>query len=141
MPPPPAPPPRSRARAPTTARCASRKRVCRCAGVPSSSVGLSLFEKLYRPKLHLVAALQVRGPDEIAEERVRPVRPRAELGVELARHEPGVVGQLDDLDQAAIRRQTAEDHPRLVHHLAVLVVELETVAVPLVHDLFAVGLV
>jgi hypothetical protein len=50
-----------------------------------------------------------------------------------------VVGELDDLDQPAVRREAAEDHPRLVHDLAVLVVELKAVAMPLVHDLFAVG--
>src|SRR5262249_34553011 len=41
-----------------------------------------------------------RGADEVAEERRRPRRAALELRVELARHEPRVVGQLDDFDQA-----------------------------------------
>src|SRR5437773_4354790 len=103
-----------------------------------SAGGLGLLQQLRGSKLHLVAALQERRLDEIAEKRMRPVRSRAELGMELAGHEPGVVGELDDLDQAAVRREPAEDHPGLAHHLAVLVVELEAVTMPLVDDLFPV---
>ena len=44
------------------------------------------------------AALE-RGADELAEERRRPRRARLELRVELARDEPRVIGQLDDLDE------------------------------------------
>jgi hypothetical protein len=33
---------------------------------------------------------------------MRPVRPAAELGMELARDEPRVVAQLDDLDEPAV---------------------------------------
>src|SRR5439155_685457 len=68
------------------------------------------------------AALQGGRAEEIAEQRARPVRPRAELGVELARHEPRVMGKLDDLDQSPVGRKTAEIHARLVHDLGVLVV-------------------
>src|SRR5581483_11973394 len=99
-------------------------------------VRLVLFQQLRRPQLHLVdAALQERRPHEIAEERVRPVGPRAELGVELARDEPGVARELDDLDEPSVGRQAAEYEPGLAQRLAVLVVELEAVAVALVHDL------
>jgi hypothetical protein len=31
------------------------------------------------------------------------------LGVELAAEEPGVVGELDDLDELAVRRQAGDD--------------------------------
>src|SRR5438094_4533190 len=88
--------------------------------------GLGLLQ-LRGTKLHLVAALQERRLDEIAEKRMRPVRSRAELGMELAGHEPGVVDELDDLDQTAVGREPAEDHPRLAHHLPAFVVELEAV--------------
>src|SRR3954453_4520088 len=37
-------------------------------------------------------------PDEVAEERLRPVRERLELGVVLAGHEPRMVGELDHLN-------------------------------------------
>ena len=39
------------------------------------------------------------GGDEVAEQRVGLGRLRLELGVELHGQEPGVVGQLDDLDE------------------------------------------
>src|SRR5205809_4806879 len=103
-----------------------------------SAGGLGFLQQLRGTKLHLVAAVQERRLDEIAEKRMRPVGSRAELRVELAGNEPGVVGELDDLDQAAVRREPAEDHPGLAHHLAVLVVELEAVTMPLVDDLFPV---
>ena len=47
------------------------------------------------------------GADEVAEQRVRPGRARLQLGVELAGHEPGMVGQLDDLPQPPVRGQAA----------------------------------
>src|SRR5438067_8468133 len=100
---------------------------------------LALFEQLRRPQLHLVdPALQEGGAHEVAEQRVRPVRSRAELRMELAGHEPRVAGQLDDLDQARVRRHPAEDQAGVTEHLTVLVVELEAVAVSLVHDLLPV---
>src|SRR6266542_3568023 len=47
-------------------------------------------------------------PDEIAEERMRPVRPALELWMRLGCHEPWMVAQLDVLDQPAVRRDAAE---------------------------------
>src|SRR5689334_6047755 len=41
--------------------------------------------------------------DKAGEQRVRTHRPRLELGMELAADEPGVVGELDHLDERAIR--------------------------------------
>src|SRR5712664_596688 len=113
-----------------------------CCSTRSLLVAFGLFEQLRGAELHLIdAALQESRTHEVAEQRVRAVRSRAKLGVELGRHEPGVVGQLDDLHQAPVRRHAAENHPRLTERLAVLVVELEAVAVALVHDLFTVSLV
>ena len=77
--------------------------------------------------------------DEFAEERVRPVRAAAELGVELDADEEGVVPQLHDLDEAAVRRDAAGDQPGLGQLLAVGVVELEAVAVAFATSSIAVG--
>src|ERR1051325_2507125 len=102
---------------------------------------LWLFQQLRRPELHLVAALEESSLDEILEQRVRSIGTGTELWVELARHEPRMIRQLDDLNQATVGRHAAEDHAVLVHHLAVLVVELEAVPVPLVDDLLPIRLV
>ena len=68
-----------------------------------------------RPRARASAA---GGADELPEERLRPGGPALELGVELRRAEPGVVGQLDDLDQATVGRPAAEDEARLLELLA-----------------------
>src|SRR5690242_4943248 len=44
-----------------------------------------------------------RRADEAREERVRTGGPRLELGMELAAHKPGMLGELDHLDQGAVR--------------------------------------
>jgi len=51
-----------------------------------------------------------------------------ELGVELHPHKPGMVAQLNDLDQSAIRRQTAENQAFGQEHLTIGVIELIPVA-------------
>src|SRR5712691_8951993 len=110
------------------------------AASPLSRLRLRLLQ-LRGAELHLVdPAGADGGGHEVPEQRVRPLRPAAELRVELAGDEPRVVGELDDLDEPAVGREAAEEHPGLMQHLAVLVVELEPVAVPLVHDLLAVCL-
>src|SRR5439155_6172232 len=81
-----------------------------------------------------------RRPDEPGEERMRPVGPAAELGMELAGHEPGVVLQLDDLDEAAVRRLAGHDHARGLERRTVVVLHLEAVAMALVDDLLTVRL-
>ena len=82
-----------------------------------------------------------RGADEAVEQRVRPLGAALELGVELARHEPGVI--------AAARRSRPGGRPATGRTgscpasssvRAVVVVDLEAVAVALVDDLLAVGL-
>src|SRR3989441_2533560 len=125
-----------------SSRCASKE------GIPLLCCSISVlgclgfFQQPRGTKLHLVdPALQERRPHEIAEQRVRTVRARAELRVELARDKPRVVGQLDDLDQASVGREPAEHHAPLAHHLTIFVVELEAMAVALVHDLLSIGLV
>jgi hypothetical protein len=52
-----------------------------------------------------------------------------------------VTRKLDDLDQPAVWRHAAEDHPRVAQRLAVFIVELEPVTVALVHHLFTICLV
>lgn len=54
-----------------------------------------------------------------------------ELGVELAADVPGVIAELNHLDELAIRRQAAQHHARGDESLAVGVVDLEAVAVAL----------
>jgi hypothetical protein len=81
--------------------------------------------------LAAVAGVLLGRRHEAAEDRVRAQRLGLELGVELDAHEEGVVGQLDDLDQAelgvdAARHQAAGDQA-----VAVGVVELVAVAVAL----------
>src|SRR5207302_9636386 len=101
-----------------------------------------LFNELRRTELHLVdAALEEGSTDEVAEKRVGPVGARAELGVELAGDKPGVPGELDYLNQPAVGRHTAENHSRFAERLTVLVIELESVTVALIHDLFPICLV
>ena len=77
----------------------------------------------------------MRRGHEPVEQRVRPFRPRLELGMELARHEPRVVLQLDDLDEPAVRRLAGQQHAGRLERRAVAVVDLEAVAVTLVDDL------
>ena len=86
-------------------------------------------------------ARSLGGADELAEERRGPGRPRLELRVELAGDEPRVVGELDDLDEPALLERPRDDEPRVDDLLAVVVVHLVAVAVPLVDDRLAVGLV
>ena len=80
------------------------------------------------------------GPHERREQRVRAVGTALELGVRLRADEERVVGQLDELHQPVVGRQARAHQPGLFELGAVLVVHLVAVAVPLVDDLFAVGL-
>src|SRR6187200_2376422 len=84
-------------------------------------------------------ALESRG-DELAEERRRARRARLELRMELARDEPRVVGELDDLDQSALLERPGHDEPGVDHPLSKLVVHLVAVAVSLVDDRLGVRL-
>src|SRR4029077_4749890 len=95
-------------------------------GTPVSLVEFPFVQQLCWSEFHLVdATLQERRTHEIAEQRVRTVGSRSKLGMELCRHEPRVIRQLDDFHEAPVGRHAAEDHPSLSERFAVLVVELE----------------
>ena len=80
-----------------------------------------------------------RGPDEVPEQRVGTVGTALELGVELARDEPRVIGQLDDLHQLAVRG-LARAHQTCIFEAGTEArVDLVTVAVAFVDQLAAVG--
>ncbi len=87
------------------------------------------------------APLERRG-DEPAEQRVRPGRPRAELGVRLGGHEVRVrlARQLDELDQPAVGRRAGDDQPGGFERRPVVVVDLVAVPVPLFDVRLAVHL-
>lgn len=99
-------------------------------GLPGSDVGMA------RDRLQPVRR---RGGHESAEERVRMARPRLQLGMELHRDEPGVVGNLEHLDQTVLGADPGEDHPPLLQRGAVGVVELIAVPVALLDQLLPVG--
>src|SRR5438128_254073 len=58
--------------------------------------------------------------------------------MELAADHPGVVGQLDNLDQLAVRRVAGDDETSLLQDRSIAIVELPAVSVALVDALFAV---
>src|SRR5258705_3052603 len=83
----------------------------------------------------LRCALRARSPDETGEQLVAVAWGGGELRVELRRHEPRMVGQLDHLHQP-VARDPREAHARLP--VAVEVVVVEFVAVPMaLHDVVA----
>src|SRR5207249_1988565 len=66
--------------------------------------------------------------------RSRPgPRARLELGMELAPDEPGVVRQLDHLDERTVGGQAGAAHPVFRQHVAVSVGYLVAVPVALAH--------
>src|SRR5262245_26097207 len=71
------------------------------------------------------------GADEVAEQRVRPVGPALELRVALRPDPVRVVAQLDELDEAAVRRDPAADEAGRLEAGPVVGVELVAVAVAL----------
>src|SRR2546426_4750660 len=77
---------------------------------------------------------RVRGSDETFEQGMRLVWFAVEFRMELAGNEKWMFGQLDDLDELAIRRVTAEDEVRLLKSLTIRIVELVTVTVTFVDD-------
>src|SRR5690242_1143762 len=81
-----------------------------------------------------------RGGDESREKRMWPRGARLELGVELAADEPGVVLELNDLDELPVRREAAQPHPVLHEEVAIAIRDLVTMPVPLAHLGHAVDL-
>src|SRR5689334_10759282 len=80
------------------------------------------------------ASVFQRRLDEPREERVRAVRPRAELRVVLGAEVERMAFELADLDEPAVGRQSREAHAVIAEELAVRVVELPAVAMPLEND-------
>src|SRR6266540_2294668 len=76
-------------------------------------------------------ALLARRAHETGEQGVWPGGSGLELGVELAADEPGVIGQLDHLDQRAVGREPGAAHPVFGEHVAVGVRHFVAMTVPL----------
>src|SRR6266540_6094889 len=78
-------------------------------------------------------AVAERGADEAREQRMRTHGTRFELGMELASDEPRMIGELDRLDERAIRRQTGTAHAVLRKHIAIRVRDLVAMAMAFAH--------
>src|SRR5882724_6187188 len=72
-----------------------------------------------RPQVRLAPVSNREGSGhEAVEQRVRALGPALELGVELARDEPRVVLELDDLDEPAVGALTRQEQPGRLEGLA-----------------------
>ena len=113
----------------------------RCHGraPPQSSSGSAAQPGLVDREAELLLPLD-RGPDQPGEQRVRPGRARAQLGVRLGGDVVGVhvARQLDELDQAVVGRGPGEHQPGLLEPVAVAVVDLVAVPVALLDQRLAV---
>src|SRR4051794_4244270 len=87
----------------------------------------------------LARALERRA-HELAEQRLRTLRARLELRVVLRGDEERVVGMLDHLDEAVVRRGAAAHEAGVLEPAAQVVVHLVAVTVALVDHLLAVDL-
>src|SRR6476646_3677850 len=84
--------------------------------------------------------LPQRRADKSAEQRMRAVRTRTVFRMELCCQEPGMILELDDFDQLAIRRQPAQ-HQSLCRQLfSVGVIELEAVPVSFANFIHSIHL-
>src|SRR5262245_32598814 len=81
------------------------------------------------------------GIDEAPEQRVGLDRLRFELGMELTGEEIRVIGDLDDLDEPAVRSLAGDPHAALLEIVHVPALDLVAVAVPLADLRATVGLV
>src|SRR5690606_8078813 len=79
-----------------------------------------------------------RGADEADEQRMAAARGREELGMGLARDEPGVVRQLDHFHQQVVHGLGADHQARVLQLGAIAVVELVAVAVAFGHHVLAI---
>ena len=77
--------------------------------------------------------------DEFAEQRVRPVRAAAELGMELDADEERMVFELHDFDQLAVGRNAAGNQSGPGQRFAIIVVDLKAMPVALGNGGRAVG--
>src|SRR5215467_13511323 len=80
--------------------------------------------------LHQPALFHRRG-DEARKQGMRLEGPRLQFRVELHADKPGVVGQLDDLRQQAVRRHAAKAHAHVFQAPAVARIDLVAVAMTL----------
>src|SRR6185436_8880544 len=99
---------------------------------PTRTVRLTAVAGL-RPSL-----MVERRANEAGEERMGIPRARAELGVELARHEPWMPRQLDDLHQLLLRPHARDPEPALLEPAEIVVVDLVPVAMALLDGALAV---
>src|SRR5258707_7295010 len=86
------------------------------------------------------AGAHERGRHELAEERRRARRRRLDLRMELRRDEPGMVRQLDDLDQPPLLERAADHEATVEQLLSIGVVHLVAMAMPLGDHRLAVDL-
>src|SRR5260370_19429919 len=86
-----------------------------------------LFNRLVSLRLTLAGLLQARA-NKITEQWMRTSGTTLKFGMELRGNKPGMVGQLNHLDQAVISRATAKDQTVGLHALAILVIELVAMA-------------
>src|SRR3990172_9470669 len=112
----------------------------RTSGLPPPILTFPTITSRDPPPLARPAGMVLRPPvDEGGEERMRLPRPGAQLRVELAGHEPGMVGELDDLHELLLGPEARDPEAVLFQVLEVLVVHLEAVAVALLDDPLPVG--
>src|SRR3990172_7531897 len=117
----------------------------RTSGLPPPILTFPTITSRDPPPLARPAGMVLRPPvgegglDEGGKERMRLPRPGAQLRVELAGHEPGMVGELDDLHELLLGPEARDPEAVLFHVLQVLVVYLQTVAVALLNDPLPVG--
>src|SRR5258708_37256288 len=106
---------------------------------------LSFKRLVRRHKLSLLALFLFLQPhtraNEVAEERMWTSGAALEFGMELRGNKPGVVRQLNNLDQAIISRATADYNTIGFHAFAEFIIKFITVAVALKDDRLTVGLI
>ena len=94
------------------------------------------FHAVARPRMQR-RAIQARRPDEAGEQRMSIARRRGELRVKLARHEPWMRAQLDELHQA-VGRESREAQAGRSQLVEIMIVEFIAVAMALEYRLLAV---
>ena len=66
---------------------------------------------------------------------------RFQLGMELSRHEPGMVRELDNFHEVVVRIDAAEPHAVIREFLLELIIHFESMAMALGNEFLPVGLV
>src|SRR5436305_11425226 len=79
--------------------------------------------------------------DEIAEQGMWTIGTALKFWMKLRGHKPGMVRQLDDLDQAIIGGTATDYHTMCLHSLAIFIIELVAMAMTLKDNRFTIGLV